>query len=103
MLKLNLALGHGYSPVEHGPQLVATIESLLPVLGNNSDDALAEFVAKCTEAQSPPFVIDIEHYLYFNSSLMLQGTRSSIVLISPKGECFKYVLQIPGIQQRRLV
>ena len=57
--------------------------------------ALADFVAEWTESQTPPSLIDLEHWtLYFDGSLMLQGAGAGIVLISPRGERFKYVLQL---------
>lgn len=35
---LSCLLGHGFSPVEQGPRLVATIESLLPRLSYSTDN-----------------------------------------------------------------
>lgn len=110
--KLDLLLEHGPSPIEHGSQLVGMINSLLPIL--NYDSGIAEslgrhhpsrgghqvpifhgFLVEWTEAQYPPSVIDLKHWtLYFDGSLMLSGTGASIVLLSSKGEHFKYVLQI---------
>jgi hypothetical protein len=57
--------------------------------------ALSDFVAEWTETQTPPKERELEYLtINFNGSLQLQGTRAEILLTSPKGENFKYVLQM---------
>jgi ribonuclease HI len=57
--------------------------------------ALSNFVAKWTECQQPPPTKVLEYWtLNFDGSLQLQGARAGIVVTSPKGESFKYVLQM---------
>jgi hypothetical protein len=57
--------------------------------------ALIDFVAEWTEMQTPPKERELEYWtINFNSSLQLQGAGAGILVTSPKGERFKYVLQI---------
>ena len=56
---------------------------------------LADFVAEWTELQTPKSAEDLEHWMmYFDGSLRISGAGAGVVLISPKKERFKYVLQI---------
>jgi hypothetical protein len=55
--------------------------------------ALGDFVAEWTEIQTPPKKIELENCtINFDGSL--QRARAGIPVTSPKGESFKYVLQI---------
>src|SRR5207253_9922633 len=57
--------------------------------------ALIDFIAEWTEVQTPAITEKLEYWMmYFDGSLMIEGTGASIVLISPTGERLKYVLQI---------
>jgi hypothetical protein len=57
--------------------------------------ALIDFMAEWTEMQTPPKERELEYWtINFNSSLQLQGAGAGILVTSPKGERFKYVLQI---------
>lgn len=57
--------------------------------------AIANFIADWTEAHSLRRTVNPEHWtLYFDGLIMLLGVGAGIVLISPKGEKLKYVLQI---------
>jgi hypothetical protein len=57
--------------------------------------ALREFVAYWTETQTPPKERELEYWTFnFDGSLQLQGVGAGIMLTSPKGESFKYVLQM---------
>jgi hypothetical protein len=56
--------------------------------------ALSDFVAEWTETQTPPKK-ELEYWtINFNESLQFQGAGAGILVTSPKGESFKYVLQI---------
>jgi hypothetical protein len=55
--------------------------------------ALSDFVAEWTEIQTPPKEKELEYWtINFDGSLQLQGARAGILVTSPKGESFKYVL-----------
>src|SRR5207253_1605523 len=57
--------------------------------------ALIDFIAEWTEVQTPAITEKLEYWMmYFDGSLMIEGTGASIVLISPTGERLKYVLQL---------
>jgi hypothetical protein len=57
--------------------------------------ALCDFVAEWTETQTPAKERELEYWtINFNGSLQLQGAGLGILLTSPKGESFKYVLQM---------
>jgi len=57
--------------------------------------ALVDFLAKWRENQIPTQVNRPEHWvMYFDRTLKLEGVGASILLISPKGQQLKYVLQI---------
>ncbi|MCQ8064041.1 ribonuclease HI family protein [Salmonella enterica] len=57
--------------------------------------ALVDFVAEWTENQVPTPVERPEHWvMYFDGSLKLEGAGAGVLLISPKGDQLKYVLQI---------
>jgi hypothetical protein len=56
---------------------------------------LADFMAEWRENQLPTPIERPEHWvMYFNGSLKLEGAGAGVLLISPKGEQLKYVLQI---------
>jgi hypothetical protein len=57
--------------------------------------ALSDFMAEWIETQTPPKEREIEYWtINFDGSLQLQGAGAGILVTSPKGESFKYVLQI---------
>jgi ribonuclease HI len=57
--------------------------------------ALADFMAGWRENQLPTPTERPEHWvMYFDGSLKLEGAGVGVLLISPKGEQLKYVLQI---------
>jgi ribonuclease HI len=57
--------------------------------------ALSDFVAEWTETQTPPRERELECWtINFEGSLQLQGAGAGNLVMSPKGESFKYVLQI---------
>jgi ribonuclease HI len=57
--------------------------------------ALVDFMAEWWENQLPTPTKRPEHrVMYFNGSLKLEGAGAGVLLISPKGEQLKYVLQI---------
>jgi hypothetical protein len=57
--------------------------------------ALSDFMAKWTETYTPPREIELEYWtINFDGSLQLQGIGAGILVTSPKGESFKYVLQM---------
>jgi hypothetical protein len=57
--------------------------------------ALSDFVAEWTETQAPPKERELEYWtINFDGSLQLQGAEARILVTSPKGESFKYVLQM---------
>jgi ribonuclease HI len=52
-------------------------------------------VAKWTETQTPPKERELEYWtINFDGSLQLHGAGAGILVTSPKGESFKYVLQM---------
>jgi hypothetical protein len=56
---------------------------------------LANFVSEWTKIQMPPPKERPEHWImYFDGALNLEGEGAGILLISPRGEQLKYVLQI---------
>src|SRR5438105_335828 len=57
--------------------------------------ALVDFIAEWTETQTPAITEKLEYWtMYFDGSLMIEGSGVGIVLIFPTGERLKYVLQI---------
>jgi hypothetical protein len=57
--------------------------------------ALSNFMAEWTETQTPPKERELEYWtINFDKSLQLQGAGAGILLTSPNGESFKYVLQM---------
>jgi ribonuclease HI len=57
--------------------------------------ALVDFTAEWRETQLPTPTERPEHWvMYFDGSLKLEGAGAGVLLISPKGEQLKYVLQI---------
>jgi hypothetical protein len=59
------------------------------------DQALSNFMAELTETQTPPKERELEYWtINFDKSLQLQGAGAGILLTSPNGESFKYVLQM---------
>jgi ribonuclease HI len=56
---------------------------------------LTDFVAEWTEIQTLPKERELEYWtINFNGSVQLQGARVGILVTSPKGENFRYVLQM---------
>jgi ribonuclease HI len=52
-------------------------------------------VAEWTETRTPPKERELEYWtINFNGSLQLQGARAGILVTSPKGKIFKYLLQM---------
>jgi ribonuclease HI len=57
--------------------------------------ALSDFMAEWTEIQTPSREIELEYWtINFDGSLQLQGAGAGILVTSPKGESFMYVLQM---------
>jgi hypothetical protein len=57
--------------------------------------ALSNFIAKWTEIQTPPKERKLEYWtINFDVSLQLQGAGAKILVMPPKGESFKYVMQM---------
>jgi ribonuclease HI len=57
--------------------------------------ALSDFIAKWTNTQAAPKERELEYWtMNFDGSLQLQGAGASILVTSPKGKSFKYVLQM---------
>jgi hypothetical protein len=57
--------------------------------------ALSDFITEWTETQTPPRDRELEYWtINFDGSLQLKGVGAGILLTSPKGESFKYVLQM---------
>jgi hypothetical protein len=57
--------------------------------------ALDDFMAECRENQLPTPTERPEHWvMFFDGSLKLEGAGAGVLLISPKGEQLKYILQI---------
>jgi hypothetical protein len=57
--------------------------------------ALVNFMAEWRENQLPTPTERPEHWvMYFDGSLKLEGSSVGVLLISPKGEQLKYVMQI---------
>jgi hypothetical protein len=57
--------------------------------------ALSDFVAEWMETQTPPKEREMEYWtIDFDGSIQLQGAGAGILVTSPKGETFKYVLQM---------
>jgi hypothetical protein len=56
---------------------------------------LSDFMAEWTEIQTPPKEKELEYWsINFDGNVELQGAESRILVTSPKGENFKYVLQM---------
>ena len=54
---------------------------------------LADFIAECTEVQTPPAVVDQEYWtMYFDGSLMKKGTGTGLVFVSPLGVRMRYMV-----------
>jgi hypothetical protein len=52
-------------------------------------------MAEWTKIQTPPKVQELEYWtINFGGSVQLQGTGAGILVTSPKGKNFKYVLQM---------
>jgi hypothetical protein len=57
--------------------------------------ALSDFVTEWIETQTPSRERDLEYWtINFDGSLQLQGVGARILVTYPKGENFKYVLQM---------
>jgi hypothetical protein len=66
--------------------------------------ALSDFVAEWTETQTPPKERELEYWtIHFDGSLQLQRARVGILVMSPKGESFKYVLQMRFLVSNKAV
>jgi hypothetical protein len=56
---------------------------------------LSDFVAEWTKIQTPAKEKELEYWtINFDGSLQRQGAGAGILITSPKGESFKYVLQV---------
>jgi hypothetical protein len=56
---------------------------------------LSDFIAEWTETQAQPKERELEYWtINFDGSLQLQGAGADILVTTPKGESFKYVLQM---------
>jgi hypothetical protein len=56
---------------------------------------LSDFMAKWTETQTPHRERELEYLnINFNGSLQMQGVGAGILVTSPEGENFMYVLQM---------
>jgi hypothetical protein len=56
---------------------------------------LTDFMVEWTETQSPPKKRELEYWtINFDGSLQLQGVGIGILVMSHKGESFKYILQM---------
>jgi hypothetical protein len=57
--------------------------------------ALSDVMVEWTETQSPPKEIELEYCtINFDESLQFQGACVGTLVTSPKGEIFKYVMQM---------
>jgi hypothetical protein len=57
--------------------------------------ALSDFVAEWMEIQTPPKERELEYWtINFDGNVQLQGVGAGILVTSPNGENFKYVLQM---------
>jgi ethanolamine utilization protein EutP (predicted NTPase) len=57
--------------------------------------ALSDFIAEWTETQAPLKEREMEYWtINFDDSLQLQGIGAGILITSPKGKSFKYVMQM---------
>lgn len=56
--------------------------------------ALADFIAEWVEQQQLTHIYSAHWTMFFDGSKMLNGSGAGVVLISPKGDKLKYVLQI---------
>ncbi len=57
--------------------------------------ALSVFITEWTETVSPPPERELEYWtINFDGSLQIQGTGARILVTPPKGESFKYVMQM---------
>ena len=57
--------------------------------------ALADFIVDWAETLQPVLPTESSHWtLYFDGSKNVEGAGAGIVLISPKGDKLRYVLQI---------
>jgi hypothetical protein len=60
--------------------------------------ALSDFLAEWTETQTPPKERELEYWTNnFDRSFEIQGAGAVILVTSPKGESFKYVLQMHSL------
>ena len=56
---------------------------------------LADFIAKWTEVQTPPAIVDQEYWTtYLDGSLMKKGTDAGLVFISPLKVCMRYMVRL---------
>ena len=56
--------------------------------------ALADFIAEWVEQQQPTHICSAHWTMFFDGSKMLNGSGAGVVIISPKCDKLKYVLQI---------
>jgi ribonuclease HI len=60
-------------------------------------------VAEWTDTQSPPLKHELEYWtIIFNGSLQLQGVGQGILVTSPNGESFKYILQMHFLESNNV-
>ena len=56
---------------------------------------LADFIAKWTEVQTPPAVVDQEYWtMYFDELLMKKGTGAGLVFVSPLDVRTRYMVRL---------
>jgi hypothetical protein len=57
--------------------------------------ALSDLMAEWIETQRPPRERELQYWtINFDGSLQLQGAGARILVTPPKGESFKYILQM---------
>ena len=56
---------------------------------------LADFIAECTEVQTPSAVVDQEYWtMYFDGSLMKKGAGMGLVFVSPLKVRMRYMVHL---------
>ena len=59
-----------------------------------NSQALDDFIEEWVEQQQPTHIYSAHWTMFFDGSKMLNGSGAGVVIISPKGDKLKYVLQI---------